>query len=92
MNLFFNPSVSEFRKLINRAAKSKSVHDLVIDYDGEVLIDPQLDQPQLELDRFKVHVRLQGRKQIRNLFNHILNAWNENLASLSRHPEGLSVQ
>ena len=76
MNLFFNPSMSEFRKLLLKAENDLSVHDLVIDYDGEVLIDPQLKQPELDLDRFKVHVQLRGHDHFQKLFNFILRAWN----------------
>ena len=76
MNLFFNPSISEFKKLLNNTDNSLTVHDLVIDYDGEVLIDPHLQQPELDLDRFKVHVQLRDNSHFRKLFNFILRAWN----------------
>jgi hypothetical protein len=78
MNLFSNPSLSEFQKLISKVTNGKAVHDLVLDYDGEVLIDPQLEQPDLDLDKFKVHIRLQSLQPLKNLFNYLLNAWNDN--------------
>lgn len=77
MNLFFNPSISEFRKLLNKTDHRLPVHDLVIDYDGEVLLDPQLQQPGLDLDKFKVHVQMHGDGQFRKLFNFILRAWHD---------------
>lgn len=76
MNLFFNPSISEFKKLLMRTENDLSVHDLVIDYDGEVLLDPQLKQPWLDLDKFKVHVQLRGYGHLQKLFEFILRAWN----------------
>ena len=76
MNLFFNPSISEFRKLLSKTNNGLPVHDLVIDYDGEVLIDPHIQQPELDLDRFKVHVQLRDNNQFKKLFNFILRAWN----------------
>ena len=76
MNLFFNPSVNEFKKLLMKADNGLTVHDLVIDYDGEVLLDPHLNQPELDLDKFKVHVQLRGNNHFRKLFNFLLRAWN----------------
>ena len=76
MNLFFNPSINEFKQLLRNAESDLRVHDLVIDYDGEVLIDPHLEQPELDLDRFKVHVQLKGRNQFKKLFDSVMRAWN----------------
>ena len=76
MNLFFNPSLHEFKKLLMKADSGLSVHDLVIDYDGEVLLDPHLKQPGLDLDKFKVHVQLRGSSHLRKLFDFLLRAWN----------------
>jgi hypothetical protein len=75
MNLFFNPSINEFKKLLSKTNNGLPVHDLVIDYDGEVLIDPHIQQPELDLDRFKVHVQMRGNEQFKKLFNFILRAW-----------------
>ena len=80
MNLFMNPSLSEFQKLLSKKVNGKAVHDLVLDYDGEVLIDPQVEHPHLDLDKFKVHVRLKTLKPLRDLYNLLLNAWNDNFA------------
>ena len=76
MNLFFNPSATEFRKLLMKANNGLTVHDLVIDYDGEVLLDPHLQQPGLDLDKFKVHVQLRRNGQFKKLFNFLVRAWN----------------
>jgi hypothetical protein len=76
MNLFFNPSISEFKKLLMKTQNDLPVHDLVIDYDGEVLIDPQLIQPGLDLDKFKVHVQLRDNSHFQKLFKFLLHAWN----------------
>lgn len=84
MNLFLNPSELEFRQLIIEAEKNNMLHDVVVDFDGEVLIDPQLEQPNFDLNKFKIHIRLN--KQIKmalnsnwlkDLFNNILTSWNE---------------
>ena len=75
MNLFLDPSIHEFKKLLVKAESDFMVHDLVIDYDGEVLLDPHLNQPGLDLDRFKVHVQLRGISHLRKLFDFLLRAW-----------------
>ena len=85
MNLFLNPSVSELHNLLQNAPESKIIHDVVIDYDGEVLIDPQLEHPELDLSKFKFRVQLtefskralaKGSNSLKYLLTNLLNAWN----------------
>jgi hypothetical protein len=87
MNLFFNPSISELRKLIRETDNEKEVHHIVVDYDGEVLIDPDLNQPELNLDRFKFRINLYERpknfirnksRKLRDLMNNLLEGWEGN--------------
>lgn len=91
MNLFFNPSVNELRKLIRETNNEKEVHHIVIDYDGEVLIDPEITQPELNLDRFKFRINLYERpknfiksksEKLVTLFNKLMEGWEGNSASL----------
>jgi hypothetical protein len=86
MNLFFNPQKRELHKLISQANNGKQIHDVVVDYDGEVLIDPDLEQPTLDLNKFKVRVRLSDRlsralneqsNHLHSLFNNLQQAWND---------------
>jgi hypothetical protein len=58
MNLFLNPSMKDFQKLIRQANPNPTVHNLVIDGDGEVLIDPELNNPALDINRFPFRFRL----------------------------------
>ena len=83
MNLFFNPSLSELRKLIRESDNEKEVHHIVVDYDGEVLVDPELDKPEL-LDRFKFRINLYERpknfirnksEKLRLLLNNLIEGW-----------------
>jgi len=85
MNLFLNPSVDELHSLIQNAPEAKNIHDVVLDYDGEVLIDPQLELPDIDLSKFKFRVQLtefskralaMGSAPLRFLFNNLLMAWN----------------
>ena len=85
MNLFLNPSVKELSKLIESTESTKP-HNIVVDYDGEVLIDPELKQPELDLSKFMYRLRIrtpksiirQGSNWMQNLLNNLLTAWNEN--------------
>jgi len=77
MNIFLNPSISEFQKLISKVANGRAVHDVVLDFDGEVLIDPQLEQPDLDLKKFKAHIRLSNFNPLRDLYAFLLQAWND---------------
>jgi hypothetical protein len=86
MNLFFNPQKRELHKLIAQVDNSKPIHDVVVDYDGEVLIDPDLEHPNLDLNKFKVRVRLSDRltraldvqsNHLHSLFNNLQQAWND---------------
>jgi hypothetical protein len=85
MNIFLNPSISEFQKLISKVANGRAIHDVVLDYDGEVLIDPQLEQPDLDLKKFKAHIRLQSLKPLRDLYSYLLDAWNDTFPGQNSH-------
>lgn len=79
--------MSEFQKLFKKEKNTVSEHNLVVDYDGEVLLDPQVNQPQLDLKKFKVKIHLSESKlttlyaqpvRLQNLFKRIMNDWNKN--------------
>ena len=84
MNLFHNPTVDELQSLLQSASESKNIHDVVLDYDGEVLIDPQVSQPNLDLNKFKFRVQLTELSKralslssapLRYLYNNLMRAW-----------------
>ncbi len=60
MNLFFNPSIHELRNLIKDADPNPAIHNLVVDGDGEVLLDPDLKQPDLDINKFPFRFRLRS--------------------------------
>ena len=89
MNLFINPSLPELRKLLTKIDNSASNHNLVVDYDGEVLIDPDLEQPEIDLNRFKLRIPLQatgkdlinrGSTWMRTLLDKLIYCWENNLS------------
>jgi hypothetical protein len=88
MNLFINPSLPELRKLLTKIDNSAFNHNLVVDYDGEVLIDPDLEQPEIDLNRFKLRIPLhatgkdlinRGSTWMRILLNKLIYCWENNL-------------
>jgi len=88
MNLFFNPSLKELRKMFREIENDKNEHDVVLDYDGEVLVDPQIQQPELDLNKFKFRIRLNELSGdslksglFQNLFRRLVNAWNNSDSS-----------
>ena len=58
MNLFYNPSLLSLRQLVDTGKKSLSAHNIVIDYDGEVIIDPELKFANVGLNRYKFHTKI----------------------------------
>jgi hypothetical protein len=58
MNLFYDPSIIGLRQLIDTADKSLSVHNIVIDYDGEVIIDPEKKYSSVGLNRYKFRTKM----------------------------------
>jgi hypothetical protein len=86
MNLFHNPSVEDLQSLLKNAAETKNVHDVVLDYDGEVLIDPEVINPHLDdlskfkfrvqLSEFSKHALMMGAAPLKYLYNNLLRAWN----------------
>lgn len=90
MNLFLNPSINELRRLMRDNDNEKTVHDIVVDYDGEVLVDPDLKQPELKPERFKFRIRLHERprnfvrdksEKLRQLFNKLVDGWENSTGS-----------
>ncbi|MEO5569346.1 MAG: hypothetical protein ABIT08_16515 [Bacteroidia bacterium] len=87
MNLFINPSLQELKKLVSQCDISTPTHNIVVDYDGEVLIDPDLQQPEIDLNRFKYRIQLREISKdyinrsshwMRNLLNNLVNCWENN--------------
>jgi hypothetical protein len=87
MNLFYDPSIIGLRQLIDTANKSLPVHNIVIDYDGEVIIDPETKFTGVGLNRFKFHTKLNhadknNPRSLKILFEELLNAYRHNTISL----------
>jgi hypothetical protein len=59
MNLNYDPTEAALLSLISTTDSSMDIHNLAIDYDGEVIIDPEIHYPGVAVDRYRfcAHVR-----------------------------------
>ena len=90
MNLFYDPSISALRQLVDSSDKSLKVHNVVIDFDGEVIIDPEVKYTGIELSRFKFHTRIsqsikKNAKGMKALFETLLQAYNNTQQNIELH-------
>jgi len=84
MNLFHEPSIAELRKLVESGNKSLPVHNIVVDYDGEVIIDPEMKFAGISLNRFKFHTQVShavksSTRGMRILFETLLSAYHSGI-------------
>jgi hypothetical protein len=90
MNLFYDPSISALRQLVDSSNKSLKVHNVVVDFDGEVIIDPETKYTGIELSRFKFHTRIsesikKNAKGMKALFETLVAAYSENQQGIQMH-------
>lgn len=57
MNLNYNATPEQLRDLIE-SAQHTSTHNLVIDFDGEVVIDPEVHFPTVPLEKYKFSTKI----------------------------------
>jgi len=89
MNLFYNPSISELRQLVDSGHKSLDKHHVVVDFDGEVIIDPEMKYKGISLNRFKFHTTISesvknNTRGLKALFETLLEAYNGNGFEIQR--------
>jgi hypothetical protein len=65
MNLFNNPTLSELSQLISLNSNYYSSYDLIVDHDGEVILEPSSAKSPEQLKKYKFYIRgLQGKANI----------------------------
>jgi hypothetical protein len=57
MNLFYHPSLSDLAELFTRREKPTGNFNIIVDYDGEVLIEKEGKIPEDTLRRFKFYIK-----------------------------------
>ena len=77
MNLNYDTDVAEFEALLATADKKLNAHNIAIDYDGEVIIDPEKHFPNVPTEKYKfcAHVKdmsLQSIDMVRALHKALL--------------------
>ena len=90
MNLFYDPSIIGLRQLIDTSDKSLPTHNIVLDFDGEVIIDPETKYSGIHLNRFKFQTQISQRfkndaRALRSLFETLLAAYNDNGHRIELH-------
>ncbi len=82
MNLFYDPSLLALRQPVNNANASQPVHNVAVDFDGEVIIDPELHFPNVDINRYMFHTNINTvenkENNLRSLFDKLLDAFNGN--------------
>ena len=82
MNLFYDPSLLALRQLVNNANASQPVHNVAVDFDGEVIIDPELHFPNVDINRYMFHTNINTvenkENNLHSLFNKLIEAFNGN--------------
>jgi hypothetical protein len=83
MNLFSQPSLASLRQLVDTGSKSLSVHNIVVDYDGEVIIDPEMKFAGIGLNKFKFHTQIShaiksNKRNMKTLLETLLMAYSYN--------------
>jgi hypothetical protein len=53
MNLIYDQTPDALQELAVVADRSLPVHNIAVDFDGEVIIDPELHYPNVDLRRYK---------------------------------------
>ena len=90
MNLFYDPTINELRHLVDSAEKSLNTHNVVVDFDGEVIIDPEMKYKGLDLNRFKFRTQISqaikgNARSMKALFETLLDAYHRNNHTIELH-------
>ena len=96
MNLYNDPSLTGLRQLVDTGKKSLPVHHIVVDYDGEVIIDPETKFAGIGLNRFKFHTQISqsvkgNARSLKVLLESLLNAFNGAPLHIELHKKLRSV-
>lgn len=88
MNLFYNPSLTDLSALLEQCPKTNDIN-LIVEYDGEVLIEKNSEKKQSRLNKYKFYIRGLGKsfagnaahnmRYINNLFKDLVYCWEKNI-------------
>jgi hypothetical protein len=104
MNLFNSPTLTELSALVARHADYHKSYNIIVEYDGEVLIELSSSKSALPLKKYKFYFRgLRGKMHIgiiaaRNLrylnqlYKNLLYCWEHEMAGVIDHNEITSIR
>lgn len=87
MNLFYSPTLSELYNLIEGREQQSANINIIVDNDGEVLIDQHANVPEHKLTRFRFYFngiepvfgpeknKIKGLKFLNQLYKNLLFCW-----------------
>jgi len=90
MNLFYKPSLSELASLIESNSGKEKNYNVIVDYDGEVLIDADSSISEPVLNRYKFYFKSMNSgnstkgigffKHLTKLFKNLVFCWEKDLS------------
>jgi inorganic pyrophosphatase/exopolyphosphatase len=104
MNLFNNPSLTELSALVARNADYFKSYNVIVDFDGEVLIEPSSSKTVLLLNKYKFYFRgLKGKgnigiiaarnlRYLNQLYKNLLYCWENDLKGVIDHHTITGIQ
>ncbi len=87
MNLIYDQTPDAISELIVKADKSLFVHNVAVDFDGEVIIDPERHYPDVDIKRYKFCTQikdasLRNVKKMQALHRVLMSTFKEQLHSI----------
>ena len=58
MNLNYDQSQESLQALLATADDELPTHNIAVDYDGEVIVDPELHYPDVDVKRYKFYTQI----------------------------------
>lgn len=92
MNLFYDPSILALRQLVDTASYAQPVHNIAVDFDGEVIIDPEKHYPGVALHKYKFCTQINETDKSKDsvllsLYKTLVGAFNGNHHHISRNSD-----
>ncbi len=104
MNLFYNPTLSELYALIEGRKKLSGNFNVVVDNDGEVLVDHNASFPESKLSKYKFYIdgmdstfsfetnRVKSLKSLNQLYKNLMFCWEKGVEGRVDFQEVSKVQ
>ena len=92
MNLFYNPTLSDLASLVKQSCNGNESFNLLVDYDGEVIIDLSTEKPDSLLAKYKFYIkelknwnhmnieRRAKQKSLIQMFRALIYCWNKDVS------------